>query len=569
MHPLHSKSRDRARSAPRKRRLLVEYLEQRQLFAIDLQINKSSMSEKEGLILATVTRIGGNTNEAMEISLDSNDATEAIVDHLITIPANQTSVTFPIRAVDDALLDGSQTVRIRALNLAFETDEVEIVVEDYEKLILQVGPTTISEKNGQASGIVSRPNTDIQQAIQVQITASDGSIQVISGPVTIPAGASSTSFTLEAIDNALLTGTRSITLIATSAGYIDGDAPMQILDSEQIALQLQSNPISENGGRGVGKVLRSNTNNESALTVQLTVDPASGLQIPSSVVIPAGSASATFDYVAIDNQILEGSRTFIVSAFAVGYEGDSQDLVVTDDESLSLSFPLRYAFENTGTVMGRVTRNNTNIENAILVQLHATSPRIQIPSSVIIPANESSVDFAAQLVDDSLANGVEQITVEATSPGYKPANSTLGIMDDENVWHNPNNPVDTNADGLVTPLDALLIINALNLNGPKPVSEIILPYTDRPFQIDVNGDGVISPLDALIVINHLNRFGPSQGEGGGGEGGEGEGGTDQGLSGSAGQTFWAIQPPLQSHDAIDENEGSMTRRRRITWLARS
>ncbi|MFO0922947.1 MAG: dockerin type I domain-containing protein [Pirellulales bacterium] len=118
------------------------------------------------------------------------------------------------------------------------------------------------------------------------------------------------------------------------------------------------------------------------------------------------------------------------------------------------------------------------------------------------------------------------------------------------------------------PLDTLLIINALNLNGPKPVSGIILP-TDRPFQIDVNGDGVISPLDALIVINHLNRFGPSQGEGGGGEGGEGEGGTDQGLSGSAGQTFWAIQPPLQSHDAIDENEGSISRRRRITWLARS
>ncbi len=58
--------------------------------------------------------------------------------------------------------------------------------------------------------------------------------------------------------------------------------------------------------------------------------------------------------------------------------------------------------------------------------------------------------------------------------------------------------MDFNGDGRVSPLDALLILNALRAkaNGELPLDE-----TD----FDINGDGHLTPVDALLVINMLNR----------------------------------------------------------------
>ncbi|MEC9004655.1 MAG: Ig-like domain-containing protein [Planctomycetota bacterium] len=87
------------------------------------------------------------------------------------------------------------------------------------------------------------------------------------------------------------------------------------------------------------------------------------------------------------------------------------------------------------------------------------------------------------------------------------------------VWHNSVNPADINGDGVVTPQDALQIINTLNQLGSRE-----LP-TDRPLPLqppfyDVNRDGFVTPADVLMIINLLNE--EAQAEDGGGEG-EGEG----------------------------------------------
>jgi hypothetical protein len=91
-------------------------------------------------------------------------------------------------------------------------------------------------------------------------------------------------------------------------------------------------------------------------------------------------------------------------------------------------------------------------------------------------------------------------------------------------WQNLRNPLDVNSDMRIEPLDALLVINDLNANGP---GRLIDPPTGPPFP-DVNGDGFVSPIDALLIINYLNRENGFQG----GEGeGEGEGVAREGADG--------------------------------------
>lgn len=81
-------------------------------------------------------------------------------------------------------------------------------------------------------------------------------------------------------------------------------------------------------------------------------------------------------------------------------------------------------------------------------------------------------------------------------------------------WHNSSQAVDVNGDGLVTPQDALTIINEINLRKAR-----VLPISgDNIFDmfgfLDAYSDGLLTPQDALQVINHLNssRQGGSEGE---------------------------------------------------------
>ncbi len=73
------------------------------------------------------------------------------------------------------------------------------------------------------------------------------------------------------------------------------------------------------------------------------------------------------------------------------------------------------------------------------------------------------------------------------------------------LWRNGALPYDVNNDGAVSPLDALLILNELNRDGPRR-----LPHPDQadvpppPF-LDPSGDGFVTPLDALLVLNELNE----------------------------------------------------------------
>lgn len=66
-------------------------------------------------------------------------------------------------------------------------------------------------------------------------------------------------------------------------------------------------------------------------------------------------------------------------------------------------------------------------------------------------------------------------------------------------YQNPVQREDVNGDGVVTPSDALTVINLLNTHS----GTLTPPNTLNVFP-DVSGNGSLSPQDALIVINYLS-----------------------------------------------------------------
>lgn len=78
-------------------------------------------------------------------------------------------------------------------------------------------------------------------------------------------------------------------------------------------------------------------------------------------------------------------------------------------------------------------------------------------------------------------------------------------------WQHPTRPNDTNDDGRVSSLDALLIINELNSGRDQALPRS--GTTTLASFIDTNGDGRMAAFDALRVINELNQPPSGAGEG--------------------------------------------------------
>lgn len=71
---------------------------------------------------------------------------------------------------------------------------------------------------------------------------------------------------------------------------------------------------------------------------------------------------------------------------------------------------------------------------------------------------------------------------------------------------NPFIAEDVNLDFRVSPLDALLVINALNESGARSFAEGEIE-TGVADMLDVSGDNFLSPIDALMIVNRLNAEG--------------------------------------------------------------
>ncbi len=120
--------------------------------------------------------------------------------------------------------------------------------------------------------------------------------------------------------------------------------------------------------------------------------------------------------------------------------------------------------------------------------------------------------------------GFIDLTIFATSlrSGSRISGSMrLFVEKDPTPHHNDKNPFDVDGDGVLTPLDPLIIINHINDNGIGPIEEPGEGESPLP-DMDVDGDGEVTPIDILILINKLNEetedeplyaFGKGEGEG--------------------------------------------------------
>lgn len=127
-----------------------------------------------------------------------------------------------------------------------------------------------------------------------------------------------------------------------------------------------------------------------------------------------------------------------------------------------------------GAMLANIDAARDHID-ALTVILHEMGHVLGEPDEPTSSAN--------RLMSESLSPGMRRLPTAVTTP-------SLGALD-------------VNRDGLVTPMDVLLIINELNLATGRLARTTVAGNV-----LDVTGDGLLTPIDALQVINYLNRVSP-------------------------------------------------------------
>jgi hypothetical protein len=168
--------------------------------ALTVDVAVASVAETAGAGATTVTiRRNTPTDSELAVTLTSSDTSEATVPEQVTIPAGAQSVEFALTAVDDHVVDGTQTVTITASAAGFSpgTATVDVTEEDGDhdgvSTAVEGGAPDGGDGNhdgvpdNQQGNVTSFPNA--VDAGYVTLAAPDGvALEDVSTTSTAPAG---------------------------------------------------------------------------------------------------------------------------------------------------------------------------------------------------------------------------------------------------------------------------------------------------------------------------------------------------------------------------------------------
>ena len=195
---------------------------------------------------ATVTRTNDdNLAQALTVTLTSGDGSEIGVPATVTILANETFATFDIEALDDAVVDGTQSATITATADGFLSGAATIDVTDHGDLAVVISADSFWENAGAsaATATVTRSDgDDLSNPLTLTLTSDDISEVAVPATVTIPADGPGVDFAIDAVEDAVYDGTQTVTVTATTAGFNSGSDTVDVVDHEIIPPALNSKP---------------------------------------------------------------------------------------------------------------------------------------------------------------------------------------------------------------------------------------------------------------------------------------------------------------------------------------
>jgi uncharacterized repeat protein (TIGR03803 family) len=344
------------------------------------------------------------------VSLSSGNPSYIGVPTSVTIPAGQTSATFPVTTKD---YSGSYEGFVTADD-GYVLQQARIVVAPLRVSSLTVSPSPVLFGNS-ATGLLTITGVAPTGGWTVNLSSNTSHVSLPSS-VTIPAGSTSTTFTLTPSDYyANFTAT-----IKASDSVSSITAPMKVSSTFLSSVSASPNPVSA-GGSCTGTVTISQAAPSGGWTVNL-ISSTSHVTVPSSVVIPAGSTSTTFtitpgDYYGNYTASIKATDTVSSKSTTLTVQTIYLSSVSASPNPMSAG----------GTCSGTVTISRAAPSGGWTVNLSSSTSYVTVPASVVIPAGSTTTTFTITAAEyygnytatikatDSVSSKSTTLTVDSTT----------------------------------------------------------------------------------------------------------------------------------------------------------
>ena len=205
-----------------------------------------------------------------------------------------------------------------------------------------------------------------------------------------------------------------------------------VTEVETLYLDVSTAALSEASTADVRCVVTRSGDYASDLAVNVTNTPAGQITIPAAVTIPANMSSAIFNLKAIDNNVVDGTRTVRIVVSATSYRNDTSSIQILDNEATALKATLNKTVAAEGDSLKlRITRNLITA-SPVTVYLSTDKPNQWIfNNAATIPANDSIVVVPVSVIQDNAPELNETATITINSGGFASGSVSAMINDDD------------------------------------------------------------------------------------------------------------------------------------------
>lgn len=302
-------------------------------------LNTSVMLTLPPTTLSTVSEIHPATiaiSRAIDFdlvfNLNSDNPSKIGGPSTVTIPAGNVSARFNLTNFNDSVIDGIQFVTITASNsLSLMTQG--LITNLSAPMLPQL--TLPSEIIPQGGTITNQAQLSIGvpagSNFQAELRSSDPSLLDVPLYVRIPAGQTNVRFSLNAPNAPVILGSRKLTVTASagSEGTASGSITISGAKANDLVLQVPDR-LFEGSGDATNATIMIAGSLETNLVINLAGSDSSFLQVPVTVVLPAGQTSVVIQLTVPPGSSPRQNQLVTVSASASGFVNASGTILIHD-----------------------------------------------------------------------------------------------------------------------------------------------------------------------------------------------------------------------------------------------
>ena len=414
---------------------------------LTLELTPQRITEGSNQRITCKLSRSGRWQNVRTFTLKTNDSRLKLPSNSVTVPANQSGVVFYVDVVNNTVLDADSVASITVSGDSYDEVTSSVIIEDDELPALKLTASKSDVNEGETFQMTVSVDKAPKSDVVVKLNSEDSKRFQYPLEVTIPAGQTSVTFNVTAVQNELPNLELANKFTVSAARYEKGEVMVVLHDDDMpvLTLTLTPNVVSEAAGpTAVAAVLTRTGKTDTKISVRISDDSNGGIFYSNkSIEMAKGVETVYFNLGPVDNTIKEGDRTYTltagvwVSSCNCASSGEqagsvSAQLTVLDNDGASLAVASQTSTVKEGDEAKlTITRNTvSDVSMPLTVTLSSDyDAELVYDHNVTIPAGQTSVDVTVQTKKNEVSGDSHTVIFTVAAEGFGSGTCFLLVTD--------------------------------------------------------------------------------------------------------------------------------------------